>query len=123
MYIDSKIISGNRIIAEYMGMTWIGHYWFSDRESNLVAKDKTGSEVITSYHDDWNQLMEVVEKISNTVIYTYDDGTKITAYPTTFGMLDDNGKPMVRFTSFPLFTASTLIEAVYEAVIYYIVNI
>lgn len=120
--VDPKITYGNKIICQYMGMTWVGHHWFPDIYSNLVAKDIYGSETITNYQNDWNSLMEVVEKISKTVLHTYEDGTKVTAYPTTFGMIDEYGKSMCRFTSFPLFSASTLIEAVYDAVINYIEN-
>lgn len=74
------------------------------------------------YHISWDELMPVVEKISR-LNMPDPDGVSETwqPWPRTFGMLnDDTGNPMVRFNRYPVFEATTLIEAVWLAVVYFI---
>lgn len=104
---QSEIIEGNKLIAEFMDTVW-----------NEKGKHK-------SYQSNWTFLMPVVEKISRIEYERWEDedadGEKKTvidtAYPRTFGMLSDEGKPMFRFNRCFLFEADTLIEAAWEAVV------
>lgn len=90
-------IENNRLIAEFMGR-------------------KLTDESILIYHDDWNCLMPVFDKIAR-IPFEEEDATP---YARTFGMLNDEGKIMVRLNRFQLHIADTLIEATYAAVIEYI---
>lgn len=91
----------------------IEHY--TDNGSNDGLRLYLGS---LDFHKNYSSLMPVVEKICK---YKFEDGD--TAYPRTFGMLDENGHYMVRFNRFQLFTAPTLIEAIYTAVLTFIKEI
>lgn len=72
----------------------------------------------TPYHNDWNWLMPVIEKISLMQI-EYEDATlSDTYYPRTFGMLnEETGNRMVRFNDCAVFEAKKLIDAAWLAVV------
>jgi len=110
-------------IAEYVGIKYIEHqkvydgincpeyfkqflrngkFWFTDEDLNFKSN--------------WNLLMPAIEKIS---AYRFEDGD--TAYPRTFGMIcEETGEFMFRFNRSELFSAPTLIEAAYMAVVDFI---
>lgn len=109
----------NRLIAEFMGLKWIkqsdnifpsGHY--------EKGEDWYGIDFI-NYATSWDWLMPVIEKISRIEYGRSEDGID-TAYPRTFGMLNNDGKPMFRINRYGLHEAQTLIEAAYEGVIEFI---
>lgn len=75
------------------------------------------------FFNDWNSLMQVIEKISKHVyeVHNVDDGVmKYTeaeyAFPRTFGMIDREGNFMFRFNRAQLYSATTLYLAALEAV-------
>ncbi len=81
------------------------------------------------YHTSWDWLMPVIEKISTLRWPEYygsrgktedDEGFDDCVYPRTFGMRDKNGLYMVRLNASALFSAETLIEATWLAVIDFI---
>lgn len=119
--IDVK--SGNQIIAEFMGWTSYTSEAAGMFSSITYWKNPETGRVVyfhpDRYHISWDELMPVVEKISRIVAYK-DENQEATFYPRTFGMLSDEGKPMVRLNACPLFIADTLIEAAYNAVVDFI---
>lgn len=87
------------------------HQAEQERQFNLIAefvgKDK--------FEKNWENLMPVIEKISCVV---FDDESKETVYPRTFGMYEiESGNWMFRFNRYPLFKAQNLIDAAYDAVL------
>lgn len=66
-------------------------------------------------YESWERLMPVIEKISK---IPTGDGDHF--FPRTFGMMDADGHPLFRFNRFQVFTAGTLIEAAYAAVVEFI---
>lgn len=77
------------------------------------------------YHREWGWIMPVVEKISRIEFerrFDEDQGKWIiyTFHPVTFGMLDEQGRPMVRFYCNQLHFGDTLIEATWDAVVDFI---
>lgn len=129
MLTEKEIIENNTLIAIFMG-------WRLDaRKSDLLMigeEFKPGFSMrLTSscnYHDSWEALMPVLEKISRIEYERWEDelpdGSKQTvidtAYPSTFGMLNNEGKPMVRINRYSLFEADSLIEATYAAIVEFI---
>lgn len=119
-----EIIEGNKLIAEFMGAKPIT---FTDDFGGVVSgvlkmEDGLYPPYKLKYHSSWDWLMPVVEKMSRIkCVWDNDpnDGS-YTYYPLTFGMLNDEGKPMVRFYSRFLFTADKLIEAAWLAVVDFI---
>lgn len=81
------------------------------------------------YHQSWDWLMPVVQKITG-MPYESEEvdngfGAKVTVvhrpYLRTFGMInDENGHYMARFNRCALHMAPTLIEATYSAVVEFI---
>lgn len=126
---EKKIEEGNKIIAVFDGMQ-IGalHGWMSGNVGEKAYR-KIDGEITEAYsfsklkyHTSWDWLMPVVEKISQ---HRYEDYGKCEpyqdcAYPRTFGMLTEEGKPMVRINASSLFIADTLIEAAWLAVVDFI---
>jgi hypothetical protein len=114
-----QIEEGNILIAEFVCgwkpgelFTWPsgGRGWANEKDFK--------------YHTSWDWLMPVVEKIS-TIQFTDEswigsEPYQNYAWPRTFGMRDEEGNYMVRFNASPLHTASTLIEAVWLAVVDFI---
>ena len=100
---------GNKLIAEFMGVN-IGE-----------AYDLFGPD---NYDLNWSALMPVVEKIS-TIHYGWEnkeDEYDDCAYPRTFGMRDKDGNYMVRINAQPVFSDPKLIEAAWQAVVWFIEN-
>lgn len=108
-------LTGNKIIAEFMDLKKLTETeWM-----NPVLACKTN---FLAYRESWGWIMPVVEKIS-TIHYGWDEIENPfddCAYPRTFGMLNAQGKPMVRINSSQVFTAETLIEATWLAVVDFI---
>lgn len=123
-----NIIEGNKLIAEFTGFVrnkpvgTIGSYgrkkdwhidlfgWFDDED--------------LKYHTSWDWLMPVIDKIS---LHQYDDKSwegcppyNDYAWPRTFGMISEDGKYLFRFNAQPLFEADKLIDAAWQAVVYFI---
>ena len=104
-----SVLQGNKLIAEFMG--WEHH---SDPEYDAHEMKNL------KYHSSWDQLMPVVEKIAK-MKFKYDNADEwYSPYPTTFGMVDDEGNYMVRIYSSQLFSAPTLIEAAWNVVVDFI---
>ena len=57
-----KTIENNKLIAEFMGLNLHQGVW---RKSTLATERKICKEDALKYHEDWNWLMEVVEKIES----------------------------------------------------------
>lgn len=113
---DSEfILNGNKIIAEFMNERKDDRFYFF---SFLKSQYKTGWASLPNmqFHQSWDWLMPVVEKITTT---KYFDGD--TAYLRTFGMINpENGACMVRFNRSFLNEEKTLMEATYKACIEFI---
>lgn len=114
-------IENNKLIAEFMGI--IPHV-DKDNPKNYEAYVQIPNSTCPNgyhveeakYHSSWDWLMPVVEKIAR-IPFEEDYAT---ACARTFGMLNDEGKIMVRLNRFQLHIADTLIEATYAAVLEYI---
>lgn len=108
------IDEGNKLIAEFYGLTFNGHHW----ELPMPTRNKIFKTL--EYHHNWNRLMEVLEKICRMKV---GDGITTTEYanPRTFGMLSEQtGNIMVRLNGFQCMDAHTLIEATWLSVIDFI---
>ena len=57
-----KTIENNKLIAEFMGLNLHQGVWI---KSTLATERKICKEDALKYHEDWNWLMEVVEKIES----------------------------------------------------------
>ena len=57
-----KTIKNNKLIAEFMGLNLHQGVW---RKSTLATERKICKEDALKYHEDWNWLMVVVEKIES----------------------------------------------------------
>ena len=57
-----KTIENNKLIAEFMGLNLHQGVW---RKSTLATERKICKEDALKYHEDWNWLMIVVEKIES----------------------------------------------------------
>ncbi len=111
----------NELIADFMDIAHPKEHYGRHR-FNICGGFVPASSL--KYHESWDWLMPVVDKISQHVYEVETEerigGTTVithTAYPRTFGMLSEEGKPMVRLNRSPLYTADTLIEATYKAVV------
>lgn len=117
----------NEIIAKFMGIHvafWGPVLYVCDEKGNIPIMDDPHSYLPNL---SWDDLMPVVEKISQHVYESYQDSNgykEVTfhdrAYPRTFGMIDSDGKWLVRINRMPLEQEATLIEAMYKAVIEWI---
>lgn len=87
----------------------------------FIKNGRTVFHYELKYHEDWNKLMPVIEKISglplmdtNNIFCTHPQDT---CHPITFNMTTEDGKQfMFRFKGFSLHTADKLIDAAYAAV-------
>jgi len=96
-------------------------------EKNKIIAAFEGSMIIRQYHQDWNELMRVLEKIAKnqpkdeSVIHNGEDSYFDNYYPRTFGMINSETKDfMVRINRFQLHQSPSLIEATFEAVVEFI---
>jgi hypothetical protein len=131
-----QIAEYNRLIAEFDGWKlrkepFINSDekifpWWEKFEDGKVVKTyhhdilrAEGKFEFGSYHSSWDWLMPVVEKISRLKV---GDGVEYVecSFPVTFGMIDDEGRSMVRLSGFLIHKADTLIEAAFEAVVEFI---
>lgn len=120
--LEHTSMSDNEIIAEFMDLNRIVHnpeYFITDHGMTHQNEFR--------YNSSWDWLMPVVEKIAQHVYEIWQDSNgykEVThhdrAYPRTFGMIDSEGKWMVRINRMPLEQESTLIEATYKAVVEFI---
>ncbi len=124
---QNEILSGNRLIAEFMGGTVtpidtcvnythmsIPHWAFVESDFDTLKVGGYG------YAKSWDWLMPVVEKISKIPLIGATDISD-TCYPRTFGMINvETGNVMVRFNATYLCEAPTLIEAVFFAVVEFV---
>lgn len=118
---EKEIIEGNKLIADFMGLRLENDRFFPE----VWVEKKTGDWRIKGrldYHKDWSSLMPLVEKISRIEFerrYDQDEEKWViwTHYPVTFGMLDEQGRPMVRFYCNTLHFGDTLIDATWNAVV------
>ena len=132
---SKEIIEGNKLIAEFMGAIWrkddYGLFGYSYSDVGKAPTEHSGywwDVKALQYHTSWDWLMPVVEKISNIHYPDYWNGRQPDdvgewdncAYPRTFGMRDKEGNYMVRFNANVLYSAKTLIEATWLAVIEFI---
>lgn len=119
---EKETIEGNKLIACFDGYRELKDYDGYEYAYTLhptIAVAVIG-DMELKYHCSWSALMPVVEKISR--IPLIGDGTRPaepheTYYPYTFGMLNPDGRPMVRIHASTLFEADTLIEATWLAVV------
>lgn len=56
-----KITLGNKLIAEFSGIEWIGEDHVYDKYTDMAVKDEFGLS-IAQYHDNWEWLMPVIYK-------------------------------------------------------------
>lgn len=108
--------SDNELIAAFMGL----QVYQTHEAMQAVPLDELKEWVLPKqikYHESWDWLMPVVEKISR---IECDNESSDTFYPRTFGMLDENKCSMVRINRSPLWQHKTLIGATYIAVVEFI---
>jgi hypothetical protein len=132
---EKEILEGSKLIAEFMGYKFAGdgknmHYNVTKPGENhwyygSWPIDGLNEHLIEEfdYHLSWDLLMPVVEKISRIEFERRFDGEKWvvwTHHPITFGMLNEQGRPMVRFYCGGLYDGDTLIEATWLAVVGFI---
>ena len=91
-----KTLEGKRAINDFMGR-------------------RTGFGTVASW--DWNELMPVIEKISKLKFKYLNVEEEFSPYPRTFGMVSEEGLFMFCFNCGQLFSAETLIEAAWSAVV------
>jgi len=115
-------LTDDQLIAQFMGKSLT---FIHDNLGTVTEKKMSYS----GYYEEWNNLMPVVVKISEHIYESWveSNGYKDVehherAYLRTFGMMDSNGKYMVRINRMPLECENTLIEATYKAVVYWIQN-
>lgn len=117
---EPTITEMNEAIAVFMGYEKYkdnSGIWF--KKVGLIISMHPKLEDLC-YHEKWELLMPVVEKISKMPLLNTDN-TECTdpqdvCYPRTFGMPTEDGKQvMVRFNGFGLHKADTLIEATHLA--------
>lgn len=119
----TEIIEGNKLIANSPFASDIHKIW-------MAKAVKSGTLDLfyeaCKYHSSWDWLMPVIERIS---LYQYDDKSwegcppyNDYAWPRTFGMISETGKYLFRFNAQPLFEADKLIDAAFQAVVYFIQN-
>lgn len=98
----------NRIIFDFMGC-------IHSKDADMDAWEMS----TLRYHESWDWLMPVIEKISQEPLIGAETAQDV-CYPVTFGMPHTDGTKMFRFAGFPVFNYETLIGAAYSAVIYFI---
>ncbi len=134
---EADIKGNNALIAQFMGWRKSSYTTYPDGTEivhSLALGDKYVNyfEAELKYHSSWDWLMPVVEKISEhhyPEYYEYgpktdEDGEwDDCAYLRTFGMRDKEGNYMVRFNANALYSAPTLIEATWMAVVEFIIDL
>ena len=124
----NEVIEGNRVIAEFLGKTYKEEDGYGEKGYLYPVNGNFGRRLMQGqmlYHSSWDWLMPVVEKISRIEVERrfdedLDKWVIWTHHPVTFGMLDEQGRPMVRFCYNALHSGNTLIEATWLAVVDFI---
>lgn len=118
-------MTDNELIAQFMGFKR-SDISFTNWKGELNGQVHYTATLFV-FQQSWDWLMPVVEKISQFVYETYKDNNGFKdvvihdrAYPRTFGMIDNEGKWIVRINRMPLEEGNTLIDATYKAVVEFI---
>jgi len=119
---EARILNGNKLIAEFMGMTANKHdngKTYAIGEIYLIDGCECAEDwKPLIFHSSWDWLMPVVEKISHIKIQWKNSTDIDTYYPRTFGMLQEyTNLPMFRFNGNAVYVGNTLIEAAWNAVV------
>ncbi|MGL5713284.1 MAG: hypothetical protein ACRCX2_09715 [Paraclostridium sp.] len=56
----NQILENNKLIAEFLGLNLYRGYWY---KSTTATERKICKEQALKFHNDWNWLMKVIEKI------------------------------------------------------------
>ena len=115
---QTEIIAGNTLIHDWMGVKRMKPPF----EDQWIGQEKAED---LKYHSDWSWIMPVIEKISRIEFdrrfdEDLDKWVIWTHHPVTFGMLDEYGRPMFRFSCGTLHFGDTLIQAAWLAVVDFI---
>lgn len=110
----------NEAIAIFEGWKRDGEKYIKNPEGAVYIHG-AGYDSQLKYHESWEWLMKVIEKISKIPLLNWDNTVctdpQDVCWPRTFGMPTEDGKRiMFRFNGFSLHEAETLIEAAYMAV-------
>ena len=115
-------LEANILIAKFDGVT-IG-------KDRVFKYERNGSQWAAEglkYHNCWDWLMPVVEKIvkiqpkDESIIHKGEDSYFDNYYPRTFAMINSETKEfMVRINRFPLYQSPNLIEATFQSVVEFI---
>ena len=109
-----KTIENNKLIAEFMGLNLHQGVW---RKSTLATERKICKEDALKYHEDWNWLMVVVEKIESLEIFD-----RMGRFNINTKNFDENYTSFItdKDEDFIQCEGDTKIEAVYNAVVEFI---
>jgi hypothetical protein len=129
-----EIREGNISIASFLGE--VREVWKFNKQSTLgwfgetalkyrreLMRMDIGEAILIEhlqFHSSFDWLMPVVEKIAKLKLKYLNDEEEYNPYPTTFSMPDKEGNLMVRLHAHQLFTAPTLLEATWLAVVDFI---
>lgn len=115
-----SIEEGNKLIAEFLGWEFNGEnplipnlypsYGYESGYTEFSTK-------VLEFNTRWDWLMPVIEKLAKLKLRYENVPEDYYKYPVTFGMTDEEGNFMVRLNCAPLFSAKTLIEAAWLAVV------
>ena len=88
-----KTTEGNKLIAEFMG---IESYEANGYTNFVYEKNNHRTDVDLSYHDSWDWLMPVVEKIENVYTKKYKSGFIVRIeYKDIFVMTLDTSEELI----------------------------
>ena len=106
------IQEGNKLIIEFMGYEFHKGYFILKGPNSSVSSMIRPQDLY--YHEDWNRLMQVIQKIEKTYLHPKkDDEINYTSLCT----FREN---MTRFYCFSLFQGETQIESAWLAVVDFI---
>ena len=121
MITEKEILDGNKLILLFEGFEYVNDdteaypngYYYNKEFGTFVLGE-------LQYHESWDWLIPVIEKISKIPIPNAEHRQDV-YYPRTFGMInEETGQPMFRFYCCSVFEAETLIEAAWLAVVDFI---
>lgn len=102
-----EILEGNKLIAQFLGLTII---------TDEISLFDTNYKPLAKYHESWNDLMPVVEKIEKTNRYNEYYPDTVTIWKDCCKISDgNNGNELVC-----VYSGTTKIAAVWLAVVEYI---
>lgn len=124
------MVIDNELIAKFMDLQRSNSIWSDDEHAYTMKFSDCFKKIVPSemkFHSSWDWLMPVIEKIAQHTYESYNESNGYKdiivhdrAYPRTFGMIDNEGKWMVRINRQHLEQENTLIEAAYKSVIEFI---